>query len=269
MTNEHVVSSEGSYTIQLHNGQEYNAQKLAVGNLFNGDDLALLQFQSTQNYQVASLKAISGLKEGDEVFAVGYPHQPKSDDNGKFSLVPGQISFLGLEQPLMGGYEVGTSNNFLKGMSGGALLNPQGEVVGVNGMHKHLFGTCPYRYENGSPVDCSNLPEELPRSWTIPIEKVVAQVPCKLDISLVNPNPGIDFHWFEGLKESSTAAALLQSNPQSLEQWELVVCHREKAIEHMQAVPSTSNFYARAKSQIEQYQQDLNYAQLQLEKLKQ
>ncbi|NES00046.1 MAG: hypothetical protein F6J86_40655, partial [Symploca sp. SIO1B1] len=138
-----------------------------------------------------------------------------------------------------------------------------------NGMHKHLFGTCPYRYENGSPVDCSKLPQELPRSWTIPIEKVVKQAPCQLNISLVNPNPGIDFHWSEGLKESSTAAALLESAAQSPEQWELIVCHKKKAIEHMQAVPSTSNFYVRAQDQIEQYQKDLNYAQLELEKLKQ
>ncbi|NES00274.1 MAG: hypothetical protein F6J86_41875, partial [Symploca sp. SIO1B1] len=101
LTNEHVVMREGSYTIQLYNGQKYNAQKFAVGGLFNGDDLALLQFESTQNYPIASLKAISGLKEGDKVFAVGYPYQPESEDNGKFSLVPGQISFLGLEQPLV------------------------------------------------------------------------------------------------------------------------------------------------------------------------
>ncbi len=269
LTNAHVVSREGSYKVKLHDGQEYDVQKLEVSQGFQGNDLILLQFETTDNYPIASLRAISSLTEGDEVFAAGYPYQQQDSDSTEFTLLPGYITFFGLKQPLMGGYEVGTSNNFQKGMSGGALLNHQGEVVGVNGMHRHLFGTCPYRYRDGSAVDCSDLPKELPRSWTIPIEKVVAQIPCQLDISLVNPNPGINFHWYEGLKDSSTAARLLQPAPQSLEQWDLVVCHWEKAIEHMKAIPSTSNFYSRAQSQIEKYQDNLNYAQQQLENLKQ
>jgi len=40
---------------------------------FAGNDLALLQFRANGDYAVASLGTQSTLKDGDEVFAAGFP----------------------------------------------------------------------------------------------------------------------------------------------------------------------------------------------------
>ncbi len=266
LTNDHVARGEGQYKIQLHNNQEYDAQKLELGN-FDGNDLALLQFESSENYEIASLKSLSNLQENDPVFVAGYPGDLALSDSGEFSFIPGQITFLGLNQPLRGGYQVGTSNQIKKGMSGGPLLNLQGEVVGINGRHISLWGdrnNCSYEYKDGS-LACEDLPEVYPLSWTIPIETFVKQAPCSLDISLINSNVDDDFYWYAGINEGSAAAQLLNPAPQSLAQWNLVVCHWKKAIKHLETVPLSSSFHEKSQRKIQEYQNNLDYAQIQLE----
>ncbi|NER96989.1 MAG: trypsin-like peptidase domain-containing protein [Symploca sp. SIO1B1] len=187
LTNEHVVKSRQPYTIEHHNGQKYQAQLLQVPN-FNGNDLALLKFESAASYELASLKHSSSLKENEEVFMAGYPLDFKESDARGFSFRSGRITFLGMDRPLKGGYQLGTSHQIQKGMSGGPLLNSQGNVVGINGRHMPLWGpSCPYEYQDGS-LACDALPEPRPLSWTIPIETFVFQASESLGISL--PRPG-------------------------------------------------------------------------------
>ncbi|NEQ66834.1 MAG: trypsin-like peptidase domain-containing protein [Symploca sp. SIO2D2] len=176
LTNEHVVKNGQPYTIEHHNGQEYPAQLLQTAN-FNGNDLALLQFESTASYEVASLEHSSSLKENEKVFMAGYPLDFNESDARGFSFRSGHITFLGMDRPLKGGYKLGTSHQIQKGMSGGPLLNHQGKVVGINGRHMPLWGpSCPYEYEDGS-LACDALPEPRPLSWTIPIETFDPQAP--------------------------------------------------------------------------------------------
>ncbi|NEQ66853.1 MAG: trypsin-like peptidase domain-containing protein [Symploca sp. SIO2D2] len=186
LTNEHVVKNGQPYTIEHHNGQKYPAQLLQNTN-FNGNDLALLQFKSEENYQQASLQASSSLKEDEEVFMAGYPLDFKESDARGFSFRSGLITFLGMDRPLKGGYKLGTSHQIQKGMSGGPLLNSQGKVVGINGKHMPLWGpSCPYEYEDGS-FACDALPEPRPLSWTIPIETFDPQVPASPERPLLTP----------------------------------------------------------------------------------
>ena len=54
LTNWHVVDTAGIYTIQTHNGGSYQVKSSQAKRL-SGVDLALLQFQSKQNYQLANI----------------------------------------------------------------------------------------------------------------------------------------------------------------------------------------------------------------------
>ena len=57
-------------------------------------------------------------------------------------------------------------------MSGGALLNLQGEVVGVNGMHAFPLWEIPSVFESGEEAD-KTLHDKIVRlSWAVPMEKV-------------------------------------------------------------------------------------------------
>ena len=83
-------------------------------------------------------------------------------------LTTGQI-FAVLKQPFVGGYQIGYTNDIKRGMSGGALLNRQGEVVGVNGMPKYPLLGNPYVFKDGSTVSEARWQEMSHLSWAIPI----------------------------------------------------------------------------------------------------
>ncbi|HAJ64669.1 MAG TPA: serine protease, partial [Cyanobacteria bacterium UBA8543] len=79
----------------------------------------------------------------------GFPFAMDWSDSMGFVLTTGQVSLL-LNRALVGGYQVGYTNEIQKGMSGGPILNRQGKLVGINGMHKYPLWGDPYIYKDGS-----------------------------------------------------------------------------------------------------------------------
>ena len=140
VTNEHVVFSGNSIRIVAHDGQAYDAQKLP---LINSEefDLAILQFSSNTRYLVADYNASQyNSIVGDIVFASGYPATEDTSEYSEFTFVSGQIGMI-TNAFIEGGYQIGSTLDLEKGMSGGPLLNADGEVIGINGMHKYpLWG---------------------------------------------------------------------------------------------------------------------------------
>jgi len=174
LTNQHVMESETDCRIQTPDGQIHQA-KVISGVDFRGSDLALVQFQSGGDYTVAPLGNLSDLKEGDEVFAAGFPFETDLSEPGGFVFRAGRVSLL-LEKALKGGYWIGYTNEIEQGMSGGPLLNGEGKVIGINGIHGQplSFGD-PFVYQDNSrPND--ELRERMKRSsWAVPIE-ILAQI---------------------------------------------------------------------------------------------
>ena len=170
LTNEHVLEKTSKHTILTYDGETYEAEKLFDLNQDElGDDLAVLQFQSKQNYIVSRLNS-APLKNDEPVFAAGFP-----SSTNELLFLDGKISLI-LDRPLKRGYQVGYFIDIEKGMSGGPLLNQHGEVVGINGKHSYpLFGDKEF-YKDGSEVD---KPLELLQqsSWAIPINTFVKQSP--------------------------------------------------------------------------------------------
>ncbi|MBW4505343.1 MAG: serine protease [Scytonematopsis contorta HA4267-MV1] len=167
LTNAHVLrAGEPPYRIQTFDGQIYVANSPDVKR-FEDKDLATLQFQRTGIvYKVASFGISPTVT--DEVFAGGFPTERKETINKDFIFTAGQVSLL-LDKALEGGYQIAYTNQIEKGMSGGPLLNRQGCVVGVNGMHAYPLWDAPLIYADGSQVD-EKLHQTIVRlSWAVPI----------------------------------------------------------------------------------------------------
>lgn len=175
VTNGHVLTQAKSYKIQVEDEIAYEAKDLyRFGTGLSGTDLAILEFESKKNYEIAKLGRGLNLSTETDVIAAGYPIRTGTATKSEWVCIgPGKVSFM-LDTPMKGGYSIGYYLDIRKGMSGGPLLNLQGQVVGVNGKHSHpLFGERrAYIYENGSLVD--EQMELLKRSsWAIPIETLV------------------------------------------------------------------------------------------------
>jgi S1-C subfamily serine protease len=163
LTNDHVLTPGygKSYQIQTSDQRIYSAQ--IVKQSFGNNDLGLLQFASSRNYELATI-ATDTLIVGEEVIAAGFPV-----DSQGFVANQGNILVL-LDQPLKRGFKIGYSNDIQKGMSGGPVLNQHGELVGINAMHAYPVWGNPYQYQDGRMASLEEQKEMEKLSWAISIQ---------------------------------------------------------------------------------------------------
>jgi len=187
VTNQHVLrAGEEPYNIQTADGKIHQAKVVNKGIKSDLEyDLAILEFTSNNDYTVATIGSSLYLEVGEPIFAVGFPYAkldvklPTSDVDRAFRLAvkTGRIAII-LNKALVEGYQIGYTNDVKKGMSGGALLNSRGEVVGVNGKHAYPLWESPELYQDGSQP-CPALEELITRSsLAIPIEKTIELNPA-------------------------------------------------------------------------------------------
>lgn len=171
LTNDHVLrAGEAPYQIQTSDGQMYEAEVKLRESALRENDLAVLQFTSPKtSYNIAHLETT--IVPEEKVFAAGFPYAQANQDSMEtsFAFVPGSI-FLLLDKPLEGGYQLGYTNEVEKGMSGGPLLNSQGKVIAINGMHAYPLWGDPYVYKDGT-APTAHLHQQMSKySWGIPIQ---------------------------------------------------------------------------------------------------
>ncbi|MBG1243255.1 S1 family peptidase [Nostoc sp. NZL] len=182
LTNAHVLrSGNPPYQIQTPDGLIYAADLSKMSNrsvpfYFKGNDLAVLQFRSPKiSYTVASLGHASTLSVGNEVFAAGFPFDSQGIQDTGFVFRRGQVSLV-LDKALEGGYRIGYTNDIVKGMSGGPLLNRAGQLVAINGRHAEPLWGEPYIYQDGTQPEPPLLEQMSKYSWGIPIEEFMQMV---------------------------------------------------------------------------------------------
>jgi putative serine protease PepD len=125
VTNNHVVDSAGAFQVTLANGRRYRAR--LVGS-FPADDLAVLHIDAG-GLQPAAFADSSHLQVGDVALAIGNPLGLQS------SVTEGIVSALGRTVNEDNGVAlpnvIQTSAAINPGNSGGALVNLQGQVIGI------------------------------------------------------------------------------------------------------------------------------------------
>jgi tetratricopeptide (TPR) repeat protein/S1-C subfamily serine protease len=133
LTAAHVVKNKNSaYTIATADGRKYQAIGDSIRRPGVDIDLAVVKFRSAANYPIAKLGNSNVLKEGMDLYVAGYPLATKTITNSVFVFRTGTVS-ANSNQVFENGYSLVYSNDTLPGMSGGAVLNQNGELVAIHG----------------------------------------------------------------------------------------------------------------------------------------
>jgi len=128
VTNDHVVSGAQQIQVVLYSGTKLNAQLVGTDAV---DDLAVIKISPPSNLVVATLGNSSQLKVGEDVLAIGNPlgitqtvtsgiisalNRTVSEGQGSSATIPNAIQTDAAINP---------------GNSGGALVDLQGNVIGI------------------------------------------------------------------------------------------------------------------------------------------
>jgi WD40 repeat protein len=129
VTNYHVAGEEGVYRIQTPDGIKHPVKTKQE---LPGLDLMVLTFESSEEYAIAELGNSDEVVPLQTIFVAGFPAIQNDLD-----LVSGQIRSI--RQDIMinpeeaQGYALVYSNQTLPGSSGGAVVDENGLLVGING----------------------------------------------------------------------------------------------------------------------------------------
>lgn len=119
ITSNHVIKERGGQPIvaATANGEQYQGRVLKID---TRNDLALLQLDASSSFPVVPLASASAIQLGQPVCAIGSPYgRPGVLSEGTLSL-------------LRANGDLQANIRLYPGNSGGPLLNPQGEMIGVN-----------------------------------------------------------------------------------------------------------------------------------------
>jgi len=132
LTARHVFKdAEAKYEIVTPDNQRYLLNYSSVKKLPN-IDLAVVEFTSSQTYSVAKIGNSDLATEGKAAYVAGFPKTSAAINRSIYNFTDGRIT-ANASRPLEDGYALVYSNNTLPGMSGGPVLNENGEVVGIHG----------------------------------------------------------------------------------------------------------------------------------------
>ena len=125
LTNNHVISDAQKISVVLNDGREFEAKLVGSD---EQSDIALLQLQKADRLTQIAIADSDKLKVGDFVVAVGNPFGLGQ------TATSGIVSALGRSGLNLEGLEnfIQTDASINRGNSGGALINLNGELVGMN-----------------------------------------------------------------------------------------------------------------------------------------
>jgi tetratricopeptide (TPR) repeat protein/S1-C subfamily serine protease len=202
--------------IQTSDGLDYPARIVTGENInFQDNDLGLLEFNADRIYDVGTFpQSDVRLKSGEKVWAAGFPAEASSDPpqpplkkggqsssepplgkGGQLSSEPtsdsepplfkggqggisteGEVSLIP-DRALEQGYQLGYTNPIQSGMSGGPIINRDGDIVGFNGRHGNpLFGD-PFVYADGSKPTDAERQKMVGLSWGLPVSVLAQAAP--------------------------------------------------------------------------------------------
>ncbi|WP_163923299.1 Do family serine endopeptidase [Photobacterium sp. Alg240-V54] len=125
VTNQHVINNADKILVQLYDGHEVTAKLIGSD---KASDIALLQIQTPQKLTALKLANSDKLRVGDFAIAIGNPFGLGQ------TVTSGIVSALGRSGLNLENIEdfIQTDAAINSGNSGGALINLNGELIGIN-----------------------------------------------------------------------------------------------------------------------------------------
>lgn len=130
LTAKHVVATPDQYQIIVAGGKAYDIDANKIKRL-SKLDLAIVEFTSNQNYPVAQVGNSDQVKQGANIYVSGWPIPDQAISKPTQIVTEGQV--VGLQADDKDGYGLLYGNNTAPGMSGGPVLNADGQLVGIHG----------------------------------------------------------------------------------------------------------------------------------------
>jgi tetratricopeptide (TPR) repeat protein len=132
LTAAHVVKAKASFKITTSDDRSYEVISSSIKSAPGSIDLAVVKFKSTANYPTAKLGNCNVLKSGMDLYVSGFPGVSRAITQPVFVFREGKVS-ANSNKTFENGYSLVYSNDTLPGMSGGAVLNSDGELVAIHG----------------------------------------------------------------------------------------------------------------------------------------
>ncbi|MEM6162230.1 serine endoprotease DegP [Erwinia sp. P6884] len=125
VTNNHVVDNATKIQVQLSDGRKYDAKVIGKD---PRSDIALIQLKEAKNLTAIKMADSDEIKVGDYTVAIGNPYGLGE------TVTSGIVSALGRSGLNVENYEnfIQTDAAINRGNSGGALVNLNGELIGIN-----------------------------------------------------------------------------------------------------------------------------------------
>ena len=125
VTHNHVVDNASSIKVQLSDGRKFDAKVVGKD---PRSDIALIQIQDPKNLTAIKIADSDALRVGDYTVAIGNPFGLGE------TVTSGIVSALGRSGLNAENYEnfIQTDAAINRGNSGGALVNLNGELIGIN-----------------------------------------------------------------------------------------------------------------------------------------
>ncbi|MBD2628185.1 tetratricopeptide repeat-containing S1 family peptidase [Trichormus variabilis] len=121
------------YTIITPDGQRYPINVQNIKPLGTAVDLTMVQFSSNRSYQIAKFGNSDVVQRRDNVYVGGFRPQTGSIPIPLYDCFNGEVSANAKQVTVDGGYNLIYTNQTLRGMSGGPVLNQQGELIAIHG----------------------------------------------------------------------------------------------------------------------------------------
>jgi len=169
LTNQHVVPIRAKYGIRTHDGAVHQVENSlpkfykryptaesdttkdlvyrfgvldSNKKVINNYDLALLQFESSNEYPVAVMGDSSIIQAGERVYVSGWPLPENISKDRIRVFKSGELKRILNPTDPNGNYSLCYNAETAVGMSGGPVFNAKGEVIGIHGAAKNSRQTC-------------------------------------------------------------------------------------------------------------------------------